>query len=224
MLEELKTQVCQAQAKLAEMEFTTALCPSASAVDRAGGLMVVTPNERPNETVGPEQMPVVSLETGEVVEGDLAPSFCAPMHLELYRGFKQIGGIAHVHSLYATAWAQAARELPPMGITHSVHFHGAVPCTRHLVAEDASPDSEANVGKLIVERFVRLDPLNIPAILVAGHGPVAWGKSPAKAVDTARILEKLAALALTTVTIEPYPKPLVPEFLDMQFNRRHRRD
>ena len=221
MLEELKKQVCQAYMELASMEIVAALPPSVSGIDRSSGHVVISPPVSIAMSPRPESLPVLSLDSGQRVEGDLAPAINAPMHLELYRGFSQIRGVAHVHSPYATAWAQAGRELPPLGATHAVYFLGPVPCTRQITGPEARLDYDANIGKLIVERFGRFAPMATPAVLVHGHGPVTWGISPAAAVDTARILEDLAKLAATTIAIEPYPKPLVREMLDTQFYRRH---
>jgi L-ribulose-5-phosphate 4-epimerase len=167
------------------------------------------------------QMVVVSLKTGEVVDGALKPSSDTPTHLNLYRAFPAIGGVVHTHSLFATAWAQARRELPALGTTHADYFHGAVPCTRPLRAAEIKGDYEANTGKVIVERFAKVDPLAFPGVLVAGHGPFTWGKTPGTAVDSAVVLEFLARMASETLKINSRAKGIPTILLDKHFLRKH---
>jgi L-ribulose-5-phosphate 4-epimerase len=169
----------------------------------------------------PEQMVLVSLETGEVVEGELRPSSDTPTHLVLYRSHPAIGGIVHTHSLHATAWAQAQREIPALGTTHADFFHGPVPCTRPLWGEEIAGDYEAATGRVIVERFRGIDPMHFPGVLVASHGPFAWAGSPADAVLNARIIEYLAQLASETLRIRPDAPPLPEALLDRHFFRKH---
>jgi L-ribulose-5-phosphate 4-epimerase len=166
-------------------------------------------------------MVVVSLVDGGVSEGELKPSSDTPTHLELYRAFPGIAGVVHTHSLYATAWAQARRDLLPFGTTHADYFHGPVPCTRPLTDEEVQSEYEANAGKVIAEKFQRLDPMRISAALVANHGPFTWGVSPEAAVEAAVMLEHLARLAILTTTIEPYPKAISRTILDKHYHRKH---
>jgi L-ribulose-5-phosphate 4-epimerase len=166
-------------------------------------------------------MVVVSLEGGEVVEGDLRPSSDTPTHLVLYRELKGVGGIVHTHSLYATAWAQARREVPPFGTTHADYFYGPVPCTRPMTDEEVAGDYEANTGKVIAERFADLDHASLPGVLVANHGPFAWGPSPEEAVHNAVVLEHLARLASATLAIEPYPRCVSLKLLEKHYLRKH---
>jgi L-ribulose-5-phosphate 4-epimerase len=164
---------------------------------------------------------VVSLERGKVVEGRLKPSSDTATHLVLYRAFSGIGGIVHTHSLYATAWAQAKKGLPSYGTTQADYWYGDVPCTRLLTAAEIRSDYEANTGRVIVERFRKLDPLQHPAVLVASHGPFAWGKDVAGAVHNAVVLEFIAQLASETLRIHPKLKPMQSALLGKHFLRKH---
>jgi L-ribulose-5-phosphate 4-epimerase len=168
-----------------------------------------------------EHMVVLSLETGEVVEGDLNPSSDTPTHLALYRAFPGIGGIVHTHSLYATAWAQARCEIPALGTTHADYFHGPVPCTRLMTAAEIRNHYEVHTGDVIIERFRGLNPLTCPGVLVASHGPFTWGASIEDAVHHAVILEHLARLAGETLRLRPTLRPMQQMLLDKHFFRKH---
>ncbi len=192
-----------------------------SGIDRERSLVVIKPSGVSYEGMKPEQMVVVSLVTGLVVEGDLKPSSDTPTHLVLYRAFKSIGGIVHTHSLHATAWAQARREIPPLGTTHADSFPGPVPCTRLMTTAEIRRDYEINTGPVIVERFARLDPARVPAVLVANHGPFAWGADSRDAVHNAAILEFLARLAAQTLQINPKARPVQLALLQKHFSRKH---
>ncbi|MHC4982903.1 MAG: L-ribulose-5-phosphate 4-epimerase AraD [Planctomycetota bacterium] len=221
MLEELKKQVCEANLRLLAEGLVVQTFGNASGIDRQSGNVVIKPSGISYDQMKPKHMVVVSLETAGVVEGELRPSSDAPTHLELYRAFQGIGGVAHTHSLYATAWAQSRREIAPQGTTHADYFYGPVPVTRTLTAEEISGDYELNTGKVIAERFASLDPLRMQAVLVAGHGPFVWGASPDEAAENAVNLEYVARLASETIRIEPYPKPISQELLDRHFFRKH---
>jgi len=221
MLEEIKRQVCEANLRLVREGLVFRTWGNASGIDRERGLVVIKPSGVPYEGMGPEQMVVVRLADGETVEGDLRPSSDAPTHLELYRAFEGIGGVAHTHSLYATAWAQARRDIPPLGTTHADYFAGTVPCTRELNVEEVRDEYEVNTGRVIVERMAGLDPLAMQAVLVAGHGPFAWGPDAATAVESAAMLEQVARLASETLRVEPYPRPISRALLDRHFGRKH---
>jgi L-ribulose-5-phosphate 4-epimerase len=224
MLEELKRRVCTANLKLVEAGLVVQTFGNASALDRASRNIVIKPSGVSYEGMKPEHMVVVSLETGRVVEGDLNPSSDTPTHLVLYRAFKDIAGIVHTHSLYATAWAQARREIPALGTTHADYWHGPVPCTRLMKTQEIRADYEANTGRVIVERFARLDPLAFPAVLVACHGPFTWGDSIEHAVHHAIILEHTALLASETLRLQPAIKPMQRALLDKHFLRKHGRN
>jgi L-ribulose-5-phosphate 4-epimerase len=155
------------------------------------------------------------------VGGKLRPSSDTPTHLVLYRKFKHIGGIAHTHSLHATAWAQAGKAIPALGTTHADYWHGEIPVCRPLRTREIEKNYEENTGLVIAERFKNLDPLKIPSALVASHGPFAWGKNPADAVHNAAVLEFVARLAIETLAINPKTKPIPQPLLDTHFLRKH---
>ncbi|MGA2220678.1 MAG: L-ribulose-5-phosphate 4-epimerase [Verrucomicrobiia bacterium] len=221
MLEELKKRVCEANLKLVAEGLVIQTWGNVSGVDRASGNMVIKPSGVPYDRMKPGHMVVVSLETGRVVEGDLKPSSDTPTHRILYRAFKSIGGVVHTHSLYATAWAQARREIPPLGTTHADYFHGPVPCTRLLTAREIKSEYEANTGHVIVEKFRKVDPLRFPGVLVASHAPFAWGETVEKAVENAAVLEHLARLASETLRVKPSVRPMQKVLLDKHFLRKH---
>jgi L-ribulose-5-phosphate 4-epimerase len=224
MLELLKRRVWEANLALVKAGLAVQTFGNASAVDRTSRSMVIKPSGVPYETMRPEHMVVVSLTTGEVLDGNLRPSSDTPTHLILYDAFEAIGGIAHTHSLYATAWAQARREIPAFGTTHADYWNGPVPCTRAMKTAEIRRDYEANTGRVIVERFSRLDPLGFPGVLVASHGPFAWGESVEDAVRHGVILEHLARLASETLRLRPETGAMPRALLDKHFSRKHGRD
>ena len=223
MLEKLKAEVCKANLDLVAKGLVIQTWGNVSGIDRASGNVVIKPSGVPYDGMKPKHMVVVSLKTGEVVEGRLKPSSDTPTHLALYRAFKGIGGIVHTHSLYATAWAQARKEIPALGTTHADYFYGPVPCTRALTPKEIKSDYELNTGKVIVERFRKLDPAEMPAVLVASHAPFVWGPTAEKAVQNAVVLEYVARLANETlranslISVRPMPQAL----LDKHFLRKH---
>jgi L-ribulose-5-phosphate 4-epimerase len=221
MLEDLKRTVCEANLELVRSGLVIQTFGNASGVDRASNCMVIKPSGVGYDGLKPEQMVVVSLATGEVVEGQLRPSSDAPTHLVLYRAFTAVGGIVHTHSRHATAWAQAGSEIPPLGTTHADFFEGPVPCTRDLSAAEIRTDYEANTGEVIVSRFTRLDPLRVPGVLVVNHGPFAWGRTVADAVRHAEALEFIARLASETLAINPAARAMPRVLLDKHFLRKH---
>lgn len=221
MLEQLKRDVCQANLDLVKAGLVIQTWGNASGIDRRRGLVVIKPSGVPYAGMRPQQMVVVSLQSGKVVEGRLKPSSDTNTHLVLYRAFPGIGGIVHTHSLYATAWAQAKKGLPAYGTTQADYWHGEVPCTRLLTTAELQSDYEANTGHIIVERFKQLDPSEHPAVLVASHGPFAWGKNVADAVHNADVLEFIARLASETLGLNPKVKPMPPALLDKHFLRKH---
>jgi L-ribulose-5-phosphate 4-epimerase len=221
MLEKLKKDVLNANLDLVKEGLVIQTWGNASGIDRARGLVVIKPSGVPYNRMKPEHMVVVSLETGKVVEGKLNPSSDTPTHLVLYQAFKEIGGVVHTHSLYATAWAQAGKHLPALGTTHADYFHGAVPCTRQMTSEEIQSEYEANTGHVIVETFAGRDPLSCGAVLVASHAPFTWGKTVADAGHHAVILEHLARLASETVRVYPSVKPMQQVLLNKHFFRKH---
>src|SRR6202023_2426195 len=155
------------------------------------------------------------------VEGSLRPSSDLPTHLILYREFGSIGGIAHTHSRAATSWAQAQRQVPCFGTTHADYFEGSIPVTKPLRPAQIRLDYEANTGHAIVRRFSKLDPLHMPAVLVAGHAPFCWGETPAQAAHVAVVLEEIAALAFQTIAANPKPRSISRQLHDKHFLRKH---
>lgn len=193
--EELRETVCRGNLELVESGLAVGTFGNVSGVDRKAGVVVIKPSGVPYEHLTPARMVPLSLETGAVLEGDLRPSSDTPTHLELYRAFA-CGGIAHAHSAVATAFAEARIPIPCRGTTHADYFRGDVPVTRALTRKEVDGDYERNTGVVIVETFGPGGPsaVEVPAVLVAGHGPFAWGESPAQAVEHARMLEFIARL------------------------------
>lgn len=220
-LDNLKTEVCQANLDLVASGLVFHTWGNVSGIDRDTGLVVIKPSGVPYQKLTPNQMVVVQLQTGLVVEGDLRPSSDTPTHLVLYQAFLAVGGIVHTHSPYATAWAQACRPIPPLGTTHADFAHGEIPCTRALTDPEITGDYEVHTGRSIVECFHHRDPLPCPAVLVAHHGPFTWGRSPHQAVHHASVLEQVARLASETLRLAPDTHPLPPALLDKHFLRKH---
>jgi L-ribulose-5-phosphate 4-epimerase len=221
MLEKLKKQVFEANLDLVKEGLVIQTWGNASGIDRKRGLVVIKPSGVPYAVMKPKHMVVVSLETGRVVEGRFRPSSDTPTHRVLYRAFKEIGGIVHTHSLYATAWAQAGRGIPSYGTTQADYWYGNVPCTRLLTPKEIKGDYETNTGRVIVERFKSLEPAEHPAVLVASHGPFTWGGDPHDAVHNAVVLEFVARLASETLRINPKTQPMQTALLNKHFLRKH---
>lgn len=220
MLEELKKQVCQANLDLVAHGLVTLTWGNVSGLSDDRQYAVIKPSGVPYDQMKPEQMVVVDLE-GNVVEGKLRPSSDTPTHVLLYRHFAGIGGITHTHSRHATMFAQARVEIPCLGTTHADHFHGPVPVTRPLTAEEVDEDYEGNTGHVIVERFFELDALAVPGVLVAGHAPFAWGSNAAKSVENAVALEAVAEMALGTLALVAKPPALEDYVLEKHYLRKH---
>jgi L-ribulose-5-phosphate 4-epimerase len=221
MLEDVKLAVFQANLRLVAEGLVAKTWGNVSGIDRAAGLVVIKPSGVAYDNMKAEDMVVVSLETGEVAEGSLRPSSDTPTHLALYRAFQTIGGVVHTHSLFATAWAQARRVIPPLGTTHADYFDGPIPCTRPLTKPEIEADYEANTGKVIAERFADLNPLSLPAVLVASHGPFTWGESPDDAVDNSVYLELIARMASESLRLNPTVFPISPDLLHRHHFRKH---
>ena len=219
----MRRAVCDANVALSRRGLAPLTFGNASAIDHERGLVVIKPSGVAFDKLTPDAMVVTDLD-GKVVEGKLRPSSDLPTHLALYRAFGAIGGVVHAHSHYATAWAQAAREIPCLGTTHADHFHGPVPVTATLSAPETANEYEANTGHAIVRRFATLDPITTPAVLVAGHASFAWGVTVAQAVDTMTVLEAVARLALDTLALNPGAKPISQTLLDNRYRREHGAD
>ena len=214
-------QVCEANLDLVKEGLVIQTWGNASGIDREKGVIVIKPSGVPYASMKPQHMVVVSLETGKVVDGYLKPSSDTPTHLVLYRAFPKIGGIVHTHSLHATAWAQARKGIPAYGTTQADYWYGDVPCTRLLSPQEIKGDYEVNTGRVIVDTFKKMDPVQHPAVLVAGHGPFTWGASVGDAVHNAVTLEFVARLAGETLRLNPKTKPMQPALLDKHFLRKH---
>jgi L-ribulose-5-phosphate 4-epimerase len=196
---------------------------NASGIDRDAGIVAIKPSGVDYEALRPEDVVLVALDDGRVVDGAARPSSDTPTHLVLYGAFPGAGGIVHTHSLHAASWAQARREIPCLGTTHADHFHGPVPVTRLLSDDETATDYELNTGRVIVERFAAggIDPAEVPACLDASHGPFAWGESPEEAIANAIALEHVAAMAIHTLALAPDIGPIPRALLDKHFHRKH---
>ena len=220
MLEELKKEVFQANLDLVKQGLVIFTWGNVSGVDREKGLVVIKPSGVSYETMKPEDMVVVSLETGKVVEGDLNPSSDTPTHLVLYRAFQNIQGVVHTHSTYATAWAQAGKDIPNIGTTHADYFYKAVPCTADMTKEEVEGKYELETGNVIVKRFEGINPDHTPGVLVKNHGPFTWGTSPANAVYKAKVLEQCAKMAFISFAINP-ETTMNPLLIEKHYSRKH---
>jgi len=220
ILQNLREEVLEANLELVRRGLVLYTFGNASGISREERLVAIKPSGVPYETMKPEDLVVVDLE-GKIVEGSLRPSSDLPTHLILYRAFTGIGGIAHTHSSAATAWAQAQKEIPCFGTTHADYFRGPVPVTKPLSHAEIRSDYEENTGHAIVRRFKKLDPLHVPAVLVAGHAPFCWGKSPKEAAHVAVILEQIAAMAFQTINTNPKVHPISKYLHEKHFLRKH---
>ena len=219
-LERLRRDVLEGNLELVRRGLVLYTFGNASGIDREEGLVVIKPSGVPYDELKPGHMVVTNL-AGTVVEGDLRPSSDLPTHLALYRNFPGIGGVAHTHSEYATAWAQAGRPIPCLGTTHADYFHGPVPVTDELSVQEIAGDYEKNTGTAICRAFLKLDPESIPAVLVRGHAPFCWGKDVAAAAHHAVVLESVARMAYYTLNLSQDAQPLSPALHDKHFLRKH---
>ena len=220
MLKQLKKDVCRANLDLVKHGLVTLTWGNVSGINPDRDRVVIKPSGVDYNKMSPGDMVVVDLD-GNLVEGDLRPSSDTPTHIALYRRFASIGGIVHTHSRSATVFAQARLELPCQGTTHADHFYGTVPITRPLDAAEVENDYEANTGKVIIERFAELDPIAMPAVLVAGHAPFTWGPTADKAVENAVALEAIADMALAVRQLTEHPVDLEQYVLDKHYQRKH---
>jgi len=220
ILKTLREEVLEANLELVRRGLVLYTFGNASGIARDEGLVVIKPSGVAYDRMKPEDLVVADL-NGKIMEGSLRPSSDLPTHLVLYRAFASIGGIAHTHSRAATAWAQAQREIPCFGTTHADYFHGPIPVTKPLRTAEVRKDYEANTGQAIVRRFAKLDPLRAPAVLVAGHAPFCWGKTPAEAAHVAVIVEEIAAMAFQTLAANPKARAISQHLHDKHFLRKH---
>jgi L-ribulose-5-phosphate 4-epimerase len=220
LLANLRAEVLEANLDLVRRDLVLSTFGNASGVSREEGLIVIKPSGVPYDGMKPEHMVVTDLQ-GKIVEGDLRPSSDLPTHAALYRAFPSIGGIAHTHSEYATAWAQARKPIPCFGTTHADYFHGSIPLTEPMSTSEIEGEYEANTGVVIIRAFAKIDPMSIPAVIVANHGPFAWGANPRKAAENAWMLEAAARLAYFTVTINPNAGSIDKTLHNKHFLRKH---
>jgi L-ribulose-5-phosphate 4-epimerase len=220
MLDALKSQVLEANLELVRRGLVLYTFGNASGIDREQGLVAIKPSGVAYEKLTADDM-VVSDLSGKIVGGTLKPSSDLDTHLELYREFPAIGGVVHTHSEFATAWAQAGREIPAYGTTHADYFYGPVPVTEELSAEEIGDAYVLNTGKAIVRRFRSLDPVAVPGVLVAGHAPFAWGKDAMQAAYHAVVLESVARMAFYTTMLNPECAGISQALLDRHHFRKH---
>lgn len=218
----LRAEVLDANLELVRRGLVLYTFGNASGIDRVRGVVAIKPSGVPYDQMTADDIVIVNLE-GEIVEGTLRPSSDLATHLILYRAFPDIGGVVHTHSRHATIWAQAGREIPCFGTTHADYFYGPVPVTEQLSATEIEQAYEANTGHAIVKRFLGIDPLTIPAVLVSGHAPFTWGRSIAEAAHHAVVLEEIAQTALQTFALNAAAAPIPQELLDKHFFRKHGR-
>ncbi|NCC00793.1 MAG: L-ribulose-5-phosphate 4-epimerase [Clostridia bacterium] len=222
MLEELKKVVCDANLDLVAKGVVIYTWGNVSGISDDRKYMVIKPSGVDYDGMSPEDMVVVSIETGERVEGKWNPSSDTKTHLELYRKYPNMKGIVHTHSTNAVAFAQAGMDIPALGTTHADYFYGDIPCARELSQEEVESDYETNTGIVIIETIEgrQIDPMAVPGIVVKNHGPFAWGKSPANAVYNAVVMEKVAEMDLKTLSLNPNAE-MKQYVLDKHYMRKH---
>ncbi|MCC8098866.1 MAG: L-ribulose-5-phosphate 4-epimerase [Clostridiales bacterium] len=222
MLEELKIKVYEANMELPRRGLVTYTWGNVSGIDREKGLFVIKPSGVEYDELKPKDLVVMDLD-GNKVEGSMNPSSDTKTHLELYKAFPELGGIVHTHSPYAVSWAQARRDIPCYGTTHADYFYGPIPCARNLTPEEIDEDYEKNTGKVIIETFQSrcINPVYVPAVICANHGPFTWGKDAAQAVYHAVVLEEVAKMAIFTEQNCPTVGPAPQCIQDKHFLRKH---
>lgn len=224
MLELLKEQVFQANLQLPKHGLVTFTWGNVSGIDRSLGLVVIKPSGVSYEIMKADDMVVVDLQTGKVVEGKLKPSSDTPTHLELYKAFPNIGGVVHTHSRWATSFAQAGCGVAALGTTQGDYFYGEIPCTRKMTDAEIAGEYEKETGLVIIETFQGKNPDSIPAVLVHSHGPFSWGTDAMDAVHNAVVLEEVAFMNFHTMQLAP-GIPAIPAMqqtlLDKHYLRKH---
>ncbi|AUX72818.1 L-ribulose-5-phosphate 4-epimerase [Erwinia pyrifoliae] len=223
MLEHLKQQTLEANLALPRHGLVTFTWGNVSAIDRQQGLMVIKPSGVSYEVMQRDDMVVVELESGEVIEGNKRPSSDTATHRALYLAWPEIGGVVHTHSRHATIWAQAGKDLPAWGTTHADDFFGHIPCTRQMRNEEIIANYEWQTGQVIIETLKQrgIDPLAVPAVLVNCHGPFAWGRSAQEAVHSAVVLEEVAYMGIFCQQLAPGLPAIDQALLDKHYQRKH---
>jgi L-ribulose-5-phosphate 4-epimerase len=219
-MQKLKQQVLDANLALPQYGLVTFTWGNVSGIDRQRGLVAIKPSGVAYDGMTADDIVVVDL-SGNVVEGQWRPSSDTATHLALYRRYPTLGGVVHTHSCHATAWAQAGLAIPALGTTHADYFHGDIPCTRPLTAEEVQGKYEHNTGEVIIETMGNNEPLHTPGIIVWQHGPFAWGKSADEAVHNAVVMEEVAKMAWMARGINPQLKPIDPWLMEKHFSRKH---
>lgn len=222
MLEKLKEQVFQTNLDLEKHKLVVFTWGNVSGIDREKELVVIKPSGVSYDKMKPYDMVVLNL-YGKVMEGNLKPSSDAATHLVLYRQFKNIGGVVHTHSEWATSWAQAGKGIPALGTTHADYFYGEIPCTRKMTRNEIEGDYEKETGRVIVERFKKIDPDQIPGVLVNNHGPFSWGTDAHNAVHNAVVMEEVAKMAFRTLILNPNAE-MGQALSDKHYVRKHGND
>jgi L-ribulose-5-phosphate 4-epimerase len=220
---QLRAEVAAANVELHRSRLVFLSFGNVSGVDRDAGVLAIKPSGIAYEQLTPDDIVVVSLEDGIVIEGELRPSTDTPTHRYLYRELNDIGGVVHTHSAHATAWAQAGRPIPPLGTTHADYFRGPVPVSRPLRDDEIDGEYELETGAVIIDtlRSAQRTPADCPGILVASHGPFTWGESAASAVANAIALESIAAMAFETLAIDPNATAVSTTLLRRHHERKH---
>ena len=221
MLTELKKQVYEANMAIQRHKLAIFTWGNVSGIDRSSGLVVIKPSGVEYDALSPIDLPVIDVATGRVVEGDLNPSSDTATHLEIYRRFKDVGGVTHTHSEWATIYAQAGRSIRPYGTTHADYFGGEIPCTRPMTDGEIRGEYEKETGKVIVETFADKDPAAIPGVLVYSHGPFAWGADAMDAVHNAVVMEEVAFMDWHAMVLNPEQGPMQQTLLDKHYLRKH---
>ncbi len=220
MLDKLKEEVLEANLELPQRGLVTYTWGNVSGIDRERGLVVIKPSGVPYKELKTEHMVVVDL-NGKKIEGEFKPSSDTLTHIVIYNNFKEIGGIVHTHSRWATIWSQSGRGVVPLGTTHADYFYGEIPCTRKLTAEEIEGEYEKQTGNVIVEGFKHINPLHVPGVLVNNHGPFCWGKSANDAVHNAVVMEEIAMMAFHTCILSDKVTAIEDSLLDKHFLRKH---
>src|SRR5574344_1957075 len=219
MLEALKEKVFKANLDLVKHGLVIFTWGNVSAIDRESGLVVIKPSGVSYDNMKASDMVIVNLD-GKVVEGDLNPSSDTPTHLVLYKAFPEIGGVVHTHSTYATAWAQAGKDIPNIGTTHADYFHKDIPCTADMTEDEVKGEYERETGNVIVKRLEKINPVHTPGVLVKNHGPFSWGKDATEAVHNAVVMEQVAKMASIALSVNPN-LTMNPLLIEKHFSRKH---
>ena len=219
-LKSLREEVLEANLELVRRGLVIFTFGNASGFDLESGLVVIKPSGVPYDQLKPADLVTTDL-LGKIINSSFRPSSDLDTHLAIYRAFEGVHGVVHTHSRYATAWAQAGREIPCFGTTHADHFLGPIPVTPPMTDDEIKSDYELNTGHVIVRRFEGMDPLQTSAVLVSGHAPFCWGPTPAEAAHTAVVVEELAHMAFLTTAINPEAKPLSDTLREKHFLRKH---